>query len=1229
MKVKKFLQFSVPLVMVVAAMTLLVFSPMFNPTTAEQHTALSAPTPADTITIAPCEMEFTGDVAVCDCDFSNIIDPTVRSWCKGTPPETIMLGVDPASWYTGYWDGGSATARVYIGDIGSPTVAVLTVTWPDRNGKGIHSPLPDQLAAITWDSVPIWTKRTRDVSTFGDYYAAQHHDVLATAVLTRPITHTLTFSVPAHTAWDISTITIDLYPMGDKLRGIAYSPFRDCQHPDWGPFPTEDEVREDMARLFHMSNAIRTYSSTWENGELDIIVPIANEFGVPVHAGAWLTGDPETDRREIEALKYLGQHYKIESAIVGNEVMLFNRMSDEELIGYIEEVKDALDVPVTTAEIGGILRQHPAVLEAVDYYLIHIYPFWDGRPIEEAAGDVVREYQAWQRDYSSKRVVIGETGWPSDGPVKGRAVPSLENQRRFFLEFLIAAEQYGIEFYYFDAFDELWKREGGVGSHWGYAYADRTGKHEVQSVLVPARHLITHLPLSTLESGQGSASAQRLPVLDSAARAYLPLILRRFPGAFPVFTEYAAEDNHFAPSGWMGDRDDIEIYECDRSNPHTGQVAIRVDYNPRGPQGWAGIYWQEPDGNWGTVEGAGYNLDNATTLSFYARGQEGGEQIEFLVGGIWGPYPDSQQPAISTDIITLTTQWREYTVDLRGRDLSRTIGGFAFITNRCLNPEPVTFYLDDIQYILRGDPGMPSPTPTPTGTYYFDVYRDKDVAGNHYVPSGFMGDTGDVSVNECWTENTHTGSTAIRVDYTAQGAGPSKSCEAYGPPCNWAGVYWQDPANNWGDRSGGYDLSGAQAVTFWARGEKGGEKAEFKIGGIGRDANCNPIAPHPGSLCPPLTTGVRELSTDWQPITLTIPADANLDNVKGGLLLVATRDDNPTGATFYLDDIRYVFNLQATPTPEPTSTPTLSPTATATTTATPSLTSTYTPSLTPTKTATPTETLTPSVTPSHTPTGTLGPTDTPTLTPTHTGTPTETPTVTPTATRTPTPTATHTPTRTLTPTWTPIHTPTRTPTWTPTRTPTPTATRTPTATSTLTPTPFYVYADRGSALNHFVPSGWMGDTGDINFNDGYTGTICSGTIAIRVSYNPRGPQGWAGIYWQEPEGNWGTVPNVGFNLSGYSRLVFCAKGEVGGEQIEFGMGGLGRNANTCDPVAPHSDSTCKVARWITLTTYWREYTIGLSGRDLSYIIGGFLWATNRNKNPSGAVFYLDDIRYER
>src|SRR5262245_5696261 len=104
------------------------------------------------------------------------------------------------------------------------------------------------------------------------------------------------------------------------------------------------------------------------------------------------------------------------------------------------------------------------------------------------------------------------------------------------------------------------------------------------------------------------------------------------------------------------------------------------------------------------------------------------------------------------------------------------------------------------------------------GTFY--VYADKGARVNHFAPSGWMGDYGDIKLNDADTTNPADGKTAIKVSYNAKGA----------QGANWAGMFWQQPPNNWGDKPGGYDLSNMKRVTFWARGEKGGEKiAEFKV----------------------------------------------------------------------------------------------------------------------------------------------------------------------------------------------------------------------------------------------------------------------------------------------------------------------------------------------------------------------------------------------------------------
>ena len=97
---------------------------------------------------------------------------------------------------------------------------------------------------------------------------------------------------------------------------------------------------------------------------------------------------------------------------------------------------------------------------------------------------------------------------------------------------------------------------------------------------------------------------------------------------------------------------------------------------------------------------------------------------------------------------------------------------------------------------------------------------------------------------------------------------------------------------------------------------------------------------------------------------------------------------------------------------------------------------------------------------------------------------------------------------------------------------------------------FYVYADKNSPQNHFMPSGWMGDYGDLQFNDQSQKDQATGVTALEIGYSAKKTQGqgWAGIYWQSSQNNWGQVDS-GFDLSEFNKLVFKAKGENGGEVI--------------------------------------------------------------------------------
>jgi hypothetical protein len=192
-----------------------------------------------------------------------------------------------------------------------------------------------------------------------------------------------------------------------------------------------------------------------------------------------------------------------------------------------------------------------------------------------------------------------------------------------------------------------------------------------------------------------------LPMLCAAALQAAPLKKATAAAAaakvfMNIYTEQKAADNHYSPTGWMGDTSDLKLDPGCTVNPHSGKSCIKISYNAKASQnaGWVGIYWQHPGNNWGTKKG--FNLTGAKRLTFWARGTTGAEKInEFKIGGITGPIADSDMAVIGPE--TLTSEWVQYSIDLDGKDLSNIAGGFCFSASKEDNPKGFDIYLDDMR----------------------------------------------------------------------------------------------------------------------------------------------------------------------------------------------------------------------------------------------------------------------------------------------------------------------------------------------------------------------------------------------------------------------------------------------------------------------------------------------------------------------------------------------------
>lgn len=204
--------------------------------------------------------------------------------------------------------------------------------------------------------------------------------------------------------------------------------------------------------------------------------------------------------------------------------------------------------------------------------------------------------------------------------------------------------------------------------------------------------------LSVNRESQDTHEAETSPEAKPVESAQVP---KNADGSFRAYVVYAdadSPDNHYDPSGWMGDYNDLKMSTEYLVNPHGGTTSIQVQYSAKKSQGagWVGVYWQNPSNNWGTKAG-GYDLTGAKKLSFWVRGEKGGERIEeFKVGGITGEYPDSDVVGIGP--VLLTPEWKQVSIDLSGKDLSSISGGFCWVASADANPGGIVFYLDDIAY---------------------------------------------------------------------------------------------------------------------------------------------------------------------------------------------------------------------------------------------------------------------------------------------------------------------------------------------------------------------------------------------------------------------------------------------------------------------------------------------------------------------------------------------------
>lgn len=253
--------------------------------------------------------------------------------------------------------------------------------------------------------------------------------------------------------------------LDNGMHGICFSLYEDGQKP--GDIITAEQVNRRIQILKPYAKWVRSFSCIEGN---EHIPRIAHENGMQTLVGAWLGDDLELNEKEIESLITLAKEGCVDIAAVGNEVMYRGDLTEDQLLDYINRVKEALpNIPVGYVDAYYEFSHRPRITEVCDVILTNCYPYWEGCPIEYSLPHMQSMFGSAKDAGKGKQVIITETGWPSEGGSLKGAIATNENAMRYFIETQNWCKNNDIETFYFSSFDESWKvgPEGAVGAYWG------------------------------------------------------------------------------------------------------------------------------------------------------------------------------------------------------------------------------------------------------------------------------------------------------------------------------------------------------------------------------------------------------------------------------------------------------------------------------------------------------------------------------------------------------------------------------------------------------------------------------------------------------------------------------------------------------------------------------------------------------------------------------------------
>ena len=284
--------------------------------------------------------------------------------------------------------------------------------------------------------------------------------------------------------WALYNRPVSVPDWPESISGFSFSPFRLNQNPQKNQFPSDDEIRSDLELVSKQTDNIRTYSV---KGSLADIPRLAEELGMRVSLGIWIGPDEAENEAEIErGIEIANNSRSVVRVIVGNEALFRREVTVEQLTAYLDRVRKAVKVPVTTAEQWHIYEKYPEMAKHVDLIAAHVLPYWEYTAMNDAVPFVLERAKELRAKFPRKPLLLAEVGWPSNGRMRGGADATQADQAIYLRTLTNALNKKGYNYFVVEAFDQPWKvgDEGSVGAYWGVYNAQRQPKFNFDGPVV-------------------------------------------------------------------------------------------------------------------------------------------------------------------------------------------------------------------------------------------------------------------------------------------------------------------------------------------------------------------------------------------------------------------------------------------------------------------------------------------------------------------------------------------------------------------------------------------------------------------------------------------------------------------------------------------------------------------------------------------------------------------------